>query len=119
MTTPTQPEKLVYLQNGVFKRKEMTEGIQYYSDNSFDTFALPSDNDNDVLTKTGDELTWSEERAELTSIDNTFFKGSDGQALIVGTQGTIPFFKTNTTFEGIDLPSSGIMFSQWMALRLL
>ena len=78
MATPTQPEKLVYLQNGVFKRKEMTEGIQYYSDNSFDTFAFFSDNGNDVLTKTGDELTWSEERAELTSIDNTFFKGSDG-----------------------------------------
>ena len=28
--------------------------------------------------------------------------------MTVGTQGTIPFFKTNTTFEGIDLPSSGI-----------
>ena len=102
------PEKLVYLQNGVFKRKEMTDGIQYYSDNSFDTFALPTDNGNYVLTK-GDNglLTWTEERAELTSIDNTFFKGSDGQALTVGTQGTIPFFKTNTTFGGIDLPSSG------------
>ena len=78
MATPTQSEKLVYLQNGVFKRKEMTEGIQYYSDNSFDTFALPSDNGNYVFTKTDDVYTWSEERAELTSIDNTFFKGSDG-----------------------------------------
>ena len=46
MATPTQPEKLVYLQNGVFKRKEMTEGIQYYLDNSFDTFAFPSTNGN-------------------------------------------------------------------------
>ena len=52
MATPTQPEKLVYLQNGVFKRKEMTNGIQYYSDNSFDTFAFPSTNGNYVLTKT-------------------------------------------------------------------
>ena len=48
MATPTQPEKLVYLQNDVFKRKEMTEGIQYYSDNSFDTFAFPSTNGNYV-----------------------------------------------------------------------
>ena len=45
-------EKLLYLQNGVFKRKEMSNGIQYYSNNSFGTFALPPDNGNYVLTKT-------------------------------------------------------------------
>ena len=101
------PEKLVYLQNGFFKRKEMTEGIQYYSDNSFDTFSFPSTNGNYVLTKTDDVYTWSVAGEDFTSLDNTFFKGSDGQALTVGTQRTIPFFKTNTTFGGIDLPSSG------------
>ena len=41
-------EKLLYLQNGVFKRKEMSNGIQYYSNNSFGTFALPSANGNYV-----------------------------------------------------------------------
>ena len=54
-------EKLVYLQNGVFKRKEMTNGLQYYSDGSFDTFSLPASNGNYVLTK-GDNglLTWTD-----------------------------------------------------------
>ena len=51
------PEKLVYLQNGMFKHKEMTNGIQYYSDNSFDTFALPPDSGNYVLTKSDDKFT--------------------------------------------------------------
>ena len=108
MATPTQPEKLVYLQNGVFKRKEMTEGIQYYSDNSFDTFAFPSTNGNYVLTKTDDVYTWSVAGEDFTSLDNSYFKDSDGQSIIIPTNGAIPFFKTNTTFGGIDLPSSGI-----------
>ena len=38
----------------------------------------------------------------------TFFKGWDGQAITITEYGTIPFFKTNTTFGGINLPSSGI-----------
>ena len=66
------PEKLVYLQNGVFKHKEMTNGIQYYSDNSFDTFALPPDSGNYVLTKSDDKFTWTEETPALTSIDKRF-----------------------------------------------
>ena len=44
-------EKLVYLQNGVFKRKEMSNGLQYYSDGSFSTLAIPEANGNYLLTK--------------------------------------------------------------------
>ena len=54
------PEKLLYLQNGVFKRKEMSNGIQYYSNNSFGTFALPSANGNYVLTNTNNVFTWTD-----------------------------------------------------------
>ena len=107
MATPTQPEKLVYLQNGVFKRKEMTEGIQYYSDNSFDTFAFPSTNGNYVLTKTDDVYTWSVAGEDFTSLDNSYFKGSDGQSITIPANGAIPFFKNNSAFGAINLPESG------------
>ena len=44
MSSSTNPEKLVYLQNGVFKRKEMSNGLQYYMNSSFSTIALPPTN---------------------------------------------------------------------------
>ena len=108
-------EKLVYLQNGVFKRKELSDGLQYYSDNSFDTFALPPDNGNYVLTK-GDNglLTWTdagtvvpEQPEEFTTLDNSYFKDSNSQAITIAARGTIPYFKTNATFGKLDLPGSG------------
>ena len=108
-------EKLVYLQNGVFKRKEMTNGLQYYSDGSFDTFSLPASNGNYVLTK-GDNglLTWTdagtvvpEQPEEFTTIDNSYFKDSNSQAITIATRGTIPYFVNNSTFGGLDLPGSG------------
>ena len=86
-------EKIVYLQNGVFKRKEMTNGLQYYSDGSFDTFSLPASNGNYVLTK-GDNglLTWTdagtvvpEQPEEFTTLDNSYFKDSNSQAITIAT----------------------------------
>ena len=111
----TSSEKLVYLQNGVFKRKEMATGLQYYSDGSFDTLALPAANGNFVLTK-GDNglLTWTdagtvvpEQPEEFTTLDNSYFKDSNSQAITIATRGTIPYFKTNATFGKLDLPGSG------------
>ena len=108
-------EKLVYLQNGVFKRKEMATGLQYYSDGSFDTFSLPASNGNYVLTK-GDNglLTWTdagtvvpEQPEEFTTIDNSYFKDSNSQAITIATRGTIPYFTSNSTFGELDLPGSG------------
>ena len=114
MATPTQPEKLVYLQNGVFKRKEMTEGIQYYSDGSFDTFPLPSGNGNYVLTNNNNVFTWTDagvvvpdQPEEFTTLDNSYFKGSNSQAITIAAKGTIPYFVNNSTFGELDLPSSG------------
>ena len=109
------PEKLVYLQNGVFKRKEMTNGLQFYSNGSFGTFALPSANGNYVLTNNNNVFTWTDagdvstgdETPAFTSLDNSYFKGSDGQPITIYERGTIPFFRNNSIFGGINLPSSG------------
>ena len=60
MSSSTNPEKLVYLQNGVFKRKELTDGLQYYANNAFNTFALPAANGNYVLTNTNNVFTWTD-----------------------------------------------------------
>ena len=112
----TNPEKLLYLQNGVYKRKELTDGIQYYANSAFNTFALPAANGNYVLTNTNNVYTWTDagnvstgegEEPTFTSLDNSYFKGSDGNAISISAYGTIPFFKTNSTFSGLNLPASG------------
>ena len=107
-------EKLVYLQNGVFKRKEMTSGLQYYSDGAFDTFPLPPSNGNFVLTNNNNEFTWTDagvvvpdQPEEFTTLDNSYFKGSNSQAITIAAKGTIPYFVNNNTFGELDLPSSG------------
>ena len=107
-------EKLVYLQNGVFKRKEMTSGLQYYSDGSFDTFPLPSGNGNYVLTNNNNVFTWTDagvvvpdQPEEFTTLDNSYFKGSNSQAITIAAKGTIPYFVNNSTFGELDLPGSG------------
>ena len=111
----TSSEKLVYLQNGVFKRKEMATGLQYYHNGAFKTFPLPSGNGTFVLSNYNNDFTWvdagtvvPEQPEEFTTLDNSYFKGSDGQAITIGSQGTIPFFKNNATFGSLDLPESGI-----------
>ena len=110
----TTAEKLVYLQNGVFKRKEMTSGLQYYSDGAFDTFPLPPSNGNFVLTNNNNEFTWTDagvvvpdQPEEFTTLDNSYFKGSNSQAITIADKGTIPYFINNSTFGGLDLPNSG------------
>ena len=104
----TTAEKLVYLQNGVFKRKEMSNGLQYYSDGSFSTLAIPEANGNYLLTKgDGNTLSWSQQGDSLTSLNNTYFKDSNSQAITIATQGTIPYFTSNSTFGELDLPGSG------------
>ena len=107
-------EKLLYLQNGVFKRKEMATGLQYYHNGEFKTFALPSGNDNFVLSNYNNEFTWldagivvPEQPEEFTTLDNSYFKDSDNQAITIASQGTIPYFVNNCTLGKLDLPSSG------------
>ena len=101
-------EKLVYLQNGVFKRKEMSNGLQYYSGGSFNTLATPEATGNYLLTIGEDNaLSWSQQGDSLTSLNNSFFKDSNSQAIAIAPQGTIPYFTSNSTFGELDLPSSG------------
>ena len=117
MSSSTNPEKLVYLQNGVFKRKELSDGLQYYANNAFNTFALPAANGNNyVLTNTNNVFTWTDagdvstggEEGEITgTLDNSHFQTSDGNALTIAANGTIPYFKNNSQFAGLDFPTSG------------
>ena len=110
----TSSEKLVYLQNGVFKRKEMATGLQYYHNGAFKTFPLPSGNGTFVLSNYNNEFTWVDSGAvvpdqpeEFTTLDNSYFKGSDNQAITIDSRGTIPYFINNSTFGELDLPNSG------------
>ena len=107
----TSSEKLVYLQNGVFKRKEMATGLQYYHNGAFKTFPLPSGNGTFVLSNYNNDFTWvdasSLESEEFTTLDNSYFKDSNSQAITIATQGTIPYFVNNNSFGELDLPGSG------------
>ena len=107
----TSSEKLVYLQNGVFKRKEMATGLQYYHNGAFKTFPLPSGNGTFVLSNYNNDFTWvdasSLESEEFTTLDNSYFKDSNSQAITIATQGTIPYFTSNSSFGELDLPGSG------------
>lgn len=107
----TSSEKLVYLQNGVFKRKEMATGLQYYHNGAFKTFPLPSGNGTFVLSNYNNDFTWvdasSLESEEFTTLDNSYFKDSNSQAITIATQGTIPYFVNNNSFGKLDLPGSG------------
>ena len=107
-------EKLVYLQKEVFKRKEMAIGLQYYHIGEFKTFALSSGNGNFVLSNYNNEFTWldagtvgPEQPEEFITLDNSYFKGSDSQAITIAARGTIPYFVNNSTFGKLDLPNNG------------
>ena len=110
----TSSEKLVYLQNGVFKRKEMATGLQYYHNGAFKTFPLPSGNGTFVLSNYNNDFTWvdagvvvPDQPEEFTTLDNSYFKGSNSQAITIAAKGTIPYFVNNSTFGELDLPGSG------------
>ena len=115
MSSSTNPEKLVYLQNGVFKRKEMSNGLQYYMNSSFSTIALPPTNgtymislQDNVLSLVESSGTGGSEEGEITgTLDNSHFQTSDGNALTIHANGTIPYFTTNSKFAGLDFPTSG------------
>ena len=99
-------QKLVCLQNGLFKKKELTPGIQYYNNNSqFTTAPIPTTEGNYVISYQDGNLTLSQQPAALQSLTNTYFQTGSG-ALSVATSGTIPYFTSSTTFSALNLPSS-------------
>ena len=98
----------------MFKRKEMATGLQYYHNGAFKTFPLPSGNGTFVLSNYNNDFTWvdagtvvPEQPEEFTTLDNSYFKDSNSQAITIAARGTIPYFKTNATFGKLDLPGSG------------
>ncbi|CBK21829.2 uncharacterized protein [Blastocystis hominis] len=92
----------------------MTTGLQYYHNGAFKTFPLPSGNGTFVLSNYNNDFTWVDSGAvvpdqpeEFTTLDNSYFKDSNSQAITIATRGTIPYFVNNSTFGGLDLPGSG------------
>ena len=92
----------------------MTTGLQYYHNGAFKTFPLPSGNGTFVLSNYNNDFTWvdagvvvPEQPEEFTTLDNSYFKDSNSQAITIATRGTIPYFVNNSTFGKLDLPGSG------------
>ena len=99
-------QKLVCLQNGVFKKKELTPGLQYYnSNNQFITAPMPATEGNYVISYQNGNLTLSQQPAALQSLNSTHFQ-TGGGALSVASSGTIPYFTSPSTFGSLDIPST-------------
>lgn len=98
-------QKLVCLQNGVFKKKELTPGLQYYNNSQFTTAPMPTTEGNYVISYQNGAITLAQQPAALQSLTNTYFQ-TGGGTLSVATSGTIPYFTSPTTFAALDIPSS-------------
>ena len=64
-----------------------------------------------MLSNYNNDFTWvdaaSLESEDFTTLDNSYFKDSNSQAITIATQGTIPYFVNNNSFGELDLPNSG------------
>ena len=97
-------EKLLYLQNGVWKKKEMTKGLQCFDGTTFTTVS-PSKAGTYKLTYNGTTFDFEEDTGRIERLDNTLFKDSINQSIVVPTNGCIPVFTTYSSFKAINLPS--------------
>ena len=70
------------------------------------TFVLSNYN-NDFTSWVDAGTVVPEQPEEFTTLDNSYFKDSNSQAITIATRGTIPYFVNNSTFGGLDLPGSG------------
>lgn len=100
-------EKLLYTQNGVFKRKEIQEGLILKStENGFtslhaDTTGLYN------ISYNGSAYTLEAVTAGAGERMNTtyFYTDDNGGRLQVGTAGTIPVFTNFNTFSALNIPT--------------
>ena len=64
-----------------------------------------------MLSNYNNDFTWvdaaSLESEDFTTLDNSYFKDSNSQAITIATRGTIPYFVNNNSFGELDLPNSG------------
>ena len=67
------------------------------------TFVLSNYN-NDFTSWVDAGTVVPEQPEEFTTLDNSYFKDSNSQAITIATRGTIPYFTSNSTFGKLDLP---------------
>ena len=90
-------EKLLYLQNGVYKRKEITNGIMTYNNNSF-TSVAPTKNGSFYIKLDDNGLSFEEKEAALQTVNP-----SDLNYSHITTPHII--YVNNNNFNTLNLPS--------------
>lgn len=90
-------EKLLYLQNGVYKRKEISNGIMTYNNNSFSSVA-PTKNGSFYIKLDDNGVSFEEKEAALQSVNP-----SDLNYSHITTPHII--YVNNNNFNTINLPS--------------
>ena len=90
-------EKLLYLQNGVYKRKEITNGIMTYNNNSFSSVA-PTKNGSFYIKLDDNGMSFEEKEAALETVNP-----SDLNYSHITTPHII--YVNNNNFNTLNLPS--------------
>ena len=91
-------EKLLYLQNGVYKRKEITNGIMTYNNNSFSSVA-PTKNGSFYIKLDENGMSFEEKEAALQTVNPSDLNYSHI------TTPHIIYVNNNNNFNTITLPS--------------
>ena len=91
-------EKLLYLQNGVYKRKEITNGIMTYNNNSF-TSVAPTKNGSFYIKLDDTGVSFEEKEAALQTVNPSDLNYSHI------TTPHIIYVNNNNNFNTLNLPS--------------
>ena len=101
-------EKLLYISNGVFHKKELANGLNVVQNNSFSTIK-PTGTGSYVLNYDATSESFSfdpfSQTSTLEKITNAYFITSGNSPLVIDKSGTIPYFTDSDTFAGLNLPS--------------
>ena len=101
-------EKLLYVSNGVFHKKELANGLNVVQNNSFSTIK-PTGTGSYVLNYDATSESFSfdpfSQTSTLEKITNAYFITSGNSPLTINKSGTIPYFTDEDTFAGINIPS--------------
>ena len=98
-------EKLLYLQNGVYKRKEITNGIMTYNNNSFSSVA-PTKNGSFYIKLDDTGVSFEEKEAALQTVnpDDMNYTKVDSNAHII-------YVDSNDNFQSIIIPYGKTWFN--------
>ena len=101
-------EKLVVHSGGKLTRKTIQSGILASSNNTYTSITAPTTG-NYVVSYNGSGYSLVKAdaaAAKVDHIDSSFFRTSGSNTISVASSGTIPYFKTSSSFSALDLPST-------------